>query len=249
MGIEKSIMSVADTNMIIVAAEAAKVLNLNAFNTHDTAEATVTVYGIPFADVFVNNVVVDSAGSGYTNVPTVDIAGPADGTARMKVASAAVTSGGSNYAVGNTLTLNLGGGTVAAATLTVTSVGAGGAITGLSVASAGQYSAVQATGVSPSGGAGTGAVVSLTFNVHSVVVTAPGSGYNQAPAVTFGNGNAVARAVLAPLVEDRHIIEKAKFSGLSGRRTQAVALSKGDMLVAKATTANVAFSAWGVTAL
>ncbi len=91
------------------------------------------------------------------------------GDSGQKVTAAAIVSGGSGYAVGNTLTLvpaTAPGQTTytVACTLTVSSV-SGGVITGVTIANAGRYDNLiyPTNPVAVTGGAGTGATFSLTW--------------------------------------------------------------------------------------
>jgi hypothetical protein len=122
----------------------------------------------------------------------------ATAVAVMTVAAATVVNTGTNYAVGNVLTVLGGNGT--AASLTVSGVNANGSITGFSFADRGEY-----TGTIPSvsnalttvnTGTGTNAALSLTFKVEMINVTAPGFEYSgdTPPTVSIG-GNAHLGAV------------------------------------------------------
>mgnify|MGYP000229598556 FL=1 len=75
------------------------------------------------------------------------------------ITKAAITTGGTGYTNGDTLTIV--GGTGTAATLTVTSV-SGGVITGVSIAGSGSYSIAPPSPSSVTGGTGSGAEFNLT---------------------------------------------------------------------------------------
>ena len=77
--------------------------------------------------------------------------------------SAAVVSGGTGYAVGNTLTVVGGLGQIDTE-LTVSTIGGGGVITGVTISNAGQYAEIPTNPVSVTGGAGSAATFNLTFD-------------------------------------------------------------------------------------
>ena len=156
----------------------------------------------------VASVTVGGTNNNYSAFPTIAFAAPtlvggvqATGTVRAGVVSVSIAGGGTLYAVNDVLTIV--GGTGVAATLTVTSVDAPltGVITGLSVTTAGDYSAfADLTDLNVTGSAtGSAATITVTaLKINSVVVTASGSGYTSAPAITdTPDGNATLTAVLS----------------------------------------------------
>lgn len=158
-------------------------------------------FGIPASYVAtgsIASIAVNNPGSGYTTVvPTVVIGGDgASGaaTARMKLLSLAVLAGGSGYAVGNTITLAVTGGTaVTAVVVTVTAVNTG-AVTAVSITTPGVYTAIAAAATqSATSGGGTGATFNtLTWGVDSITVGTPGNNYTTAPiSFTGGTGSGV----------------------------------------------------------
>lgn len=73
----------------------------------------------------------------------------------------------------------------------------GWGLNSVSVATEGDYTAIPSNPVSLTGSAnGTGAEINVTYSVSSVKVTAGGTGYLGAPAVTFSTGNASASATV-----------------------------------------------------
>jgi len=76
--------------------------------------------------------------------------------------SAVASSPGTGYVVNDTLTA-VGGTSTAVATFTVASVGGGGAITGLTVKAIGTYSVAPTNPVTVTGGSGTGATLTVTW--------------------------------------------------------------------------------------
>lgn len=160
----------------------------------------------------VQSITVNSAGTGYTSVPSVSFSGGggsgAAATATLKVVSTSVTTAGTGYAVGNTTTLSLGNGTEAV--ITVASIGTGGAISGLTVSVAGSYTSISAgslTGLTFTGGNGDGRF-SVALGVNTVTVTSEGSGYTSAPTVAF-SGSGTGTSVTVNLAASGTLVKNA----------------------------------------
>jgi len=151
----------------------------------------------------VTGIKIGQSGVGYTSFPTVVIAAPnapsggtqavASAIGSMKNVTATVVSGGTGYAVGNTLTIVGGVIQISAGTMTVTSISAGGVITGVNIVNFAPYGApLQAnpvtTTVSPAGG--TGATFNIGYGIYSgtVGLATAGSGYVEQPAISFTGG-------------------------------------------------------------
>lgn len=81
---------------------------------------------------------------------------------RAIATAVSISTAGTGYAVGNTLTV-VGGNSVFPVELTVTSISGGGVITGVSITNAGSYITTPANPVSVTGGSGSSAVFVLTF--------------------------------------------------------------------------------------
>jgi len=155
-------------------------------------------------DGVVTSIAVDTAGSGFSVAPNVEITG--DGTGAMATAVLAATGGvknvvltaaGTAYVAGEVITL---GGGNSDATITIDSVGGSGEITGYSITAAGTGYA-NGTDVTVTGGTGTGATFDTTagFALDSITVDMGGSDYTTAPTVTItGDGDgATATATIA----------------------------------------------------
>jgi hypothetical protein len=135
-----------------------------------------------------------SAGSLYTSVPIVTISAPttaggvqATAQARVFVWSNPITTAGTGYTVGNTLTAI--GGTGTAYSFTVTSIDGSGGITGVNIVNFGDYTVVPTNPVTFSGGTGTGFTSNMTWTVGSTfTITNAGSGYIEQPTVSFSGG-------------------------------------------------------------
>ena len=136
----------------------------------------------------------------YTTRPTAAFSAPdktalggvtATGTVTSEALSAAVTTAGTAYTVGDLLTLTSAGGSAIAFVATITGGGATGPVgtvnftgTGASRGSfealPGAVFATGATAPNTVGGTGTGAELTVTFRAKAVVLTNAGSGYTDA---------------------------------------------------------------------
>ncbi len=143
---------------------------------------------------------VNSNGQGYSDVPSVSIvaqgAGATAGTVTLKAVSASVAASGSNYRVGDTLSVV--GGSGAATTLTVLQIGSGGSVVAVSINNAGNYSTLPSltavtTTVLPGGGVG--CTVNLIMGLSAIAVGTGGSNYTASPKVTVSGTGVDATAV------------------------------------------------------
>lgn len=145
----------------------------------------------------VSAVTITSAGTGYTDIPTISFTGGggsgAVATAKLKAVSASVATAGTGYSVGDVFTLNIGSGVEA--TLRITSVGTGGAVSTIEVAVAGSYTDISSS-LSDIALGETGLEVDVALGVDSVTITNGGSGYTSAPTVDLG-GPAAGTAIVA----------------------------------------------------
>lgn len=98
----------------------------------------------------------------FSPVPVMSSAPAATLTKSTGLASVVIVSGGTGYTAGDILTV-VGGTSAAAAQITVVSVSSG-VITAVSVGKAGVYTATPSNPVSVTGGTGTGATFTLTWN-------------------------------------------------------------------------------------
>ena len=136
-------------------------------------------------------------GTGYTTPPTWSASAPttaggvtATGTTTLALQGVpTITSGGTGYTVGDTLTL-VGGTFGSAAQLTVSTVSSG-VITGVTLLQGGNaYTAVPTNPISVTGGTGSSATFTTTaWGVQPVVTIGnAGSGYVEQPTITFSGG-------------------------------------------------------------
>lgn len=142
----------------------------------------------------VSSIAVISGGSGYTDVPSVNIvaqgAGAVVGTISFKIVQATVAVGGSNYRVGDTLVVS--GGVGISASAVVTLVGNTGNVLTITLSSSGSYTTLPTmsganTSVTPGGGIG--CTVDLVAGISSVAVSTGGTGYTAEPKVTISGGS------------------------------------------------------------
>jgi len=144
----------------------------------------------------VQNISINTAGSGYTSVPSIAISAPNDAGGVQAVAvvrlsgggvtGITVTQGGSGY-TSATITFSLPqnpAGTVPTATATFS----GGAISGITITSAGSgYTSAPTVTIAGNGsGAAVGTVSIAASTVSNILVTTAGTGYTSAPTVTIG---------------------------------------------------------------
>jgi hypothetical protein len=145
----------------------------------------------------ISSVTVNTRGS-YFATPAVTFTGGggsgAAAAANLRAVTAVIASssnssaGGTGYKVGDTLTV-VGGTSTVTATLTVASItgaGSSGPIATLNVTQAGSYSVVPPNYTSVTGGSGTGAVPTVTWEVDTITMTNAGSGYTSDPTVKIG---------------------------------------------------------------
>lgn len=146
---------------------------------------------------------VNAATSSSTTFPTIVIGSGNEETAattvvHAKVDTATVNAAGSGYTVNDVLTLDLGTGTEA--TLTVTAIGASGEVSTVAITTSGDYTAFPSgvTGISVTGGTGTGATFDVEVSVLSVTISTPGEGYNSVPTVQL-NGTGLTQTAVATI--------------------------------------------------
>lgn len=153
----------------------------------------------------VQTLTVTTIGTGYTTAPGLVFAGGgggsgASGTIAISVGLVTVTAAGTNYNVGDTITVS-GGTFTVAATLQVASVSSGGVITGINLTNAGTYTVAPTNPASTTSPYGTGATVTLNFGIGPILTTVPGSNYTSAPTITLSGGgggtNGVVTAALS----------------------------------------------------
>ena len=180
-------------------------LNKKYFGNRNTGSASVTTDdGIGGKQV--GSVVLNAVGA-YTTRPVFtfsasDLASlggvTALGTITSEALSAAVTTPGTAYTVGDLLTLTSAGGSAIAVVATITGGGATGPIGTINFTGTGgsrgsfealpgaKFPATLTGGRLCAGGTGTGAELTVTFRAKAVVITESGSGYTAAPTAATG---------------------------------------------------------------
>jgi hypothetical protein len=142
----------------------------------------------------VTSVIKTAAGANFTSFPTVSISAPTGAGGVQATAtvsgmtfhgtSPTINNGGTGYAVNDVLTVV---GTSGALTLTVTAV-SGGVITAASHTAFGTVTSLPSAPYSVTGGSGTGATFTSTWQIVSIAVGVAGSGYLETPTVTISGG-------------------------------------------------------------
>jgi len=135
-------------------------------------------------------IAVNAATASGTSFPTIVIGSGNEETAatttvHARVDGLTVNAAGTGYTVNDVLTVDLGTGTEA--TITVDTIDTSGEILTASVTTNGDYTAFTSgvTGISVTGGTGSGATFDLTVSVLSVTIDTAGVGYNSVPTVTL----------------------------------------------------------------
>lgn len=195
------------------------------------------------------DVQVLSGGSGYTYTPTVSVtvagSGAQVGAVRMKVVQiTGISFGGSNYNVGDTLTLITGGG-VPAATARVTQVN-GGTVTQVQLLNGGVYLSDQlpdlTSSITSSSGIGSGCSLNVSMGVAVISVADGGLSYAQPPLVTISGGGgsqAQASAQLTGGVVTAFIVTNPG-SGYTGTPSISITSGSGATVVAQLAPTSVA---------
>jgi hypothetical protein len=167
--------------------------------------------------------ITGTAGGSYTVVPTITISAPttaggvqATGTVGMSALTTALASGGTGYAIGDTITLT--GGTFTQAIVLTVATLSGSAVATFTTNNAGTYSVLPTNPVaqgSTSGG-GSGATFNITawqVRTTAFTITNAGSGYVEQPTVTFSSGSAAAYASVGSAVGVKTIHGSIGFYG------------------------------------
>ena len=156
--------------------------------TSPTGSGTVAV---PTAtDGVITSIAVEEGGTGYLDVPTVDIGGSTgqgfSGIPIMGVDFATVVNGGTGYEVGDILTYTDGTGTAVFQVAKATS----GVVQVVNTTSAGEFRATAFQNVTTSTtGIGSGCRLNLVYKVAAVLVDVGGEGYiTGAPRVVISGG-------------------------------------------------------------
>lgn len=152
-----------------------------------------------------------TTGAGYTDLPTVQIypqgQGASAGQARFMAVGISINNAGTDYRVGDLLSVS--GGTGTPATASVSEVNGNGSIISLALSNTGNYSSLPplagaTTTVMPGGGVG--ATVNLTMGIRSISMTSGGVDYVGPPRVLIsdpsGNGAVASARVIGGSISE-----------------------------------------------
>lgn len=146
-----------------------------------------------------------TGGSGYIDKPIVQIepkgAGAVAGTITYTIVGITINDPGTDYSIGDILTVTGGSGTPA--TAVVTEINAIGSIQAIRLSNPGSYTTLPAmsnasTTVLPGGGMS--ATVNLTAGIRSISITNGGSGYTAPPRIIINDPSGVGAGALASLI-------------------------------------------------
>jgi hypothetical protein len=151
--------------------------------------------------------ITGTAAGSYTTVPTITISAPttaggvqATGTCAMNAVTISVASGGSGYAIADTITLT--GGTFSTSIILTVASLSGSAVATFTAVQTGTYTVLPTNPISQgsSSGAGTGATFNITawgVRTTAYTITNAGSGYVSQPTITFSGGGGSGAAAYA----------------------------------------------------
>lgn len=141
----------------------------------------------------VSYIVIGSQGAGYHYPPTVQITaqgfGAVANTVYFKAVDITVNSGGTNYRLGDLLTVAGGSGTLASAR--VTSINTAGAVLTVNIIQSGQYSVLPSLAGAPTSvapGGGNGCTLDLTMGIAGIDIATGGQQYTAPPMVSISGG-------------------------------------------------------------
>jgi hypothetical protein len=180
----------------------------------------------------IDSIAVLSSGRGYTDVPSVDIsaqgADAAVGTVNFLVVSASVAAGGSNYRLGDVI--SIAGGTGTSATVTVTGISNNGSVTAIALGNPGSYTALPnlssvPTVVQPAGGSN--CTLNLTMGIGAIAVSVGGIGYSAPPVISVSGGNGDGAVVSAVVSAGRITAFEVVRSGSGYTAIPAITIDSG----------------------
>jgi len=165
--------------------------------------------------------ITGTAAGSYTTVPTITISAPttaggvqATGTCAMNAVTISVASGGSGYAIADTITLT--GGTFSTSIILTVASLSGSAVATFTAVQTGTYTVLPTNPISQgsSSGAGTGATFNITawgVRTTAYTITNAGSGYVEQPTITFSSGSATAYATVGSTPVIRSLSQNLDF--------------------------------------
>lgn len=169
-------------------------IDLSSNGSSATATASLATWGS------IDSITTLSNGSGYVDIPTISIVSQGSGAVvnviKFNAVGISIASSGSNYRVGDVLSVVGGVGT--ATTATVTSITSNGGVATISLKTPGLYTSLpNLAGVATTAlpGGGSGCTVNLTMGIGSLGIDplipggSYGTGYVAPPVVTISGGN------------------------------------------------------------
>ena len=202
---------------------------------------TATAYAILSNAGIIDDISLINSGSGFNDVPTVDIESQGNGAVGdvvgFNVVDVSIAEGGSNYRVGDILEIIGGVGIPTVLTVTAIDNGFYGSVRGVSLSRAGNYDVLPPlnsadTMAYPTGG--TGCQLDLTMGIAGIALMSGGADYVSTPIVTISGGNgdgATAKAV----VETGRVIRVDMINSGSGYTAQpTVTINSGSGATASA---------------
>ena len=167
---------------------------------------TATAYAILSNAGIIDDISLINSGSGFNDVPTVDIASQGNGAVvavvGFNVVDVSIAEGGSNYRVGDVLEIIGGVGIPTVLTVTAIDNGFNGRVRGVSLSRSGNYEVLPPlnsadTIVYPTGGIG--CQLNIIMGIAGIALMSGGADYVSPPIVTISGGNgdgATAEAVV-----------------------------------------------------
>jgi len=253
--------TVKDTDILLYKCPAGKqsVLAVNAVNT-GVQDGKVTISLLRDNDLSVNSVIVTNKGTGLTESHTISVVGENSSEAEVEVSTLQIVDlssfiGGSNYEIGDVLTLE-GGTFSTAATATVSAIDANGSVTALTSITGGSYSevisdtTVTTTTDSAVGSGFTLDKTGLVYGIESVNIVNSGNGYKNIPTLEVDSGSGFGFTVaMAAKVEVTDAIEYntdifKEGTGLLER--SGLVLGAGDQIFVGSTVSTINVIATGI---
>lgn len=192
------------------------------------------------------------AGGEFASFPTLSFSGgnAIAAVTKMSIVKMLIGTVGSNYQVGDVLTIQAGLGAGVAATLRVLAIDGSGGVTDFEIVDGGAYTSINAvSSIGATGGSGSGLVLNTyVFAISEVDVTLGGINYTSIPTVTTTPaGGAILKALLTVNTKDAQKIEPSiKIGANAVYERSGMVLSDGEAIAVACDTYGAAnVHAWG----